>query len=84
MVRSLGFILGTVGSHGEFGTERTEVPRGPDSTHRENLQLRIPEGGPSVLPSLPHCLFPRLSCFTPAVLSGDRGHSRKGGVALPP
>lgn len=48
MLRSLGFILGAVGSHGEFGTEKTEVLRGADSTH--TVQLRIPDGSSVLCP----------------------------------
>ena len=70
MLRSLGFILGAVRSHREFGIEKTEVLKGADSTHSENLQLRIPDGRLSALPTI--LLFPRLSCFTPSMLLEEK------------
>lgn len=83
MLRCLGFILGAVRSHGEFGTEKTEVLIGADSTHLENLQLRIPDGRLSILPMalpLPQAVPTHSLC----ALSGKGGHLESilvGGVA---
>lgn len=76
-VRSLGFILGKVGNHGEFGAERTEVPTGTDTAHLENLQLIIPDGRPSTLPTLPHCLSSGCLASLPLCSLWKGGNSSK-------
>lgn len=83
MLRYLGFILGAVRSHGVFGTEKTEVLIGADSTHLETLQLRIPDGRLSILSTvlpLPQAVPTHSLC----ALRGKGGHLERilvGGVA---
>lgn len=76
-VRSLGFILGAVGRHKEFGGDRTEVPKGADTAHLENLQLRIPDDRPNVLPTIPHGLSPGCPARYLSALCRKGGNTKK-------